>query len=166
MKRGRMMEKETARDYYVNAAVQYHIAARFAAFAGFAYVCGVLFHHSVEMYLKGQLCLTHDEKQLKKLSHNLSESWKAYKQAVSWTGPDPFEDTILTLDAHEELRYPDRIASAGAMTVLIDFSRAKSVPISKSELNRGKYFTLFVDDLDALASTIFRASKLNPQYFT
>lgn len=161
------MDKDSARHYYVTTAIQYHIAARFAAFAGFSYVCGVLFHHAVEMYLKGQLCLTHDENQLRKFSHNLLKSWKAYKEAVSWTGPGAFEDSIRTLNDHEELRYPDRIAPAGA--VVIDFSRPKSsevLPESKSKLNRGKYFTLYVDDLDALASAILQASKLNPPYFT
>jgi len=41
--------------FFVGNACQYYAAARFAVHAGCIPVCGNLFHHAVEMLLKGGL---------------------------------------------------------------------------------------------------------------
>jgi hypothetical protein len=161
------MDNTAAQEYYITSALQYHVSGRFAAFAGFSHVCGILLHHALEMYLKGQLCLKLDEKQLKKLGHRLASAWELFKEDVSAPELAVFDETIRTLHEHETLRYPERIAPAGAMTLIIDFSRNKAAGFSnKTTLSQGKHFQVFIDDIDALAQIILEKSKLNPLYFT
>jgi hypothetical protein len=45
-------------DAFFKTGSQYYIAGRFAAFAWFHPVAGNLFHHAIEMYLKGALSKT------------------------------------------------------------------------------------------------------------
>jgi hypothetical protein len=161
------IEKRTTQEYYVTSALQYHVSGRFAAFAGFSHVCGILLHHALEMYLKAQLCLKLDEKELKKLGHSLLNAWELFKKEVSAPELTVFDETISTLDEHETLRYPERIAPAAAMTLIIDFSRNKAAGFSNNTtLNQGKQFQVFIDDIDALAKVILEKSKLNSLYFT
>jgi hypothetical protein len=162
------MDVQTARIYYLQLAVQYHIAARYAAFSRFSYACGILFHHAVEMYLKGYLRLTLSDKQLRQLGHNLTRTWKKFKKAISQTGPNPFDETIKTLDKHESLRYPEGMLISGttAVTMLIDFSRSASSQSSVSTTNKTTDFRLHVGDLDALAKFILEQSHVNPPFLT
>jgi hypothetical protein len=89
-----------------------------------------------------------------------------FKKEVSESKLQIFDETIRTLDEHETLRYPDWVATAGAMTLIIDFSRNEAAGFSdKSTLNRGKQFQVFIDDMDALAKIILEHSKMNPPLF-
>jgi hypothetical protein len=159
------MDKLTLREFYTSSALEYHITARFSAFSGLSNVCGILFHHAMEMYLKGYLCLKLDVKQLTNFGHNLSKSWKAFKRDFAGSGLERFDETIRALDQHESLRYPERVAPAGAMTVIINISKPKGSQISNSKLNKGRQFNLVVDDLDDLAKLILEKSKINPAAF-
>jgi hypothetical protein len=73
-------DPQDLRELYLKSGLQYEIAARYAAFAGFVPVCGVLFHHAIEMYLKGQLCLSLSEPQLRCLGHKLKKVWKRFQK--------------------------------------------------------------------------------------
>ncbi len=159
------MDKLTLREFYTTSALDYHITARYAAFSGLSNVCGILFHHAVEMYLKGYLCSKLDVRQLTKLRHNLRKSWKAFKKDIAGNGLERFDETIRALDQHESLRYPERVAPAGAMTVIINISKPIGSQISNSKLNKGRQFNLIVDDLDDLAKLILEKSKMNPAAF-
>jgi len=159
------MDKLTLREFYTTSALEYHITARYAAFAGLSNVCGILFHHAIEMYLKGYHCSKLDAGQLKKLGHDLDESWKAFKKDFAGTGLERFDKTIRALDEHEALRYPERVAPAGAMTVIINFSKPIGPQISNTKLNKGKQFDLVVDELDDLSKLILEKSKMNPAAF-
>jgi len=163
-KQGPAMDIQTLREFYTTSALEYHVAARYAAFSGLSNVCGILFHHAMEMYLKGYLCSKLDVRQLTNLGHNLRKSWKAFKKDFSGSGLERFDETIHALDEHEFLRYPERVAPAGAMTIIINISKPKS-QISNSKLNKGKQFDLVVDELDDLGKLILEKSKINAPVF-
>jgi hypothetical protein len=66
-------------DAFFKTGSQYYIAGRFAAFAWLHPVAGNLFHHAIEMYLKGALSKTKSLSDLRKLSHDLLSGWAAFK---------------------------------------------------------------------------------------
>lgn len=161
-----VMDKQTLQQYYVTSALEYHITGRYAAFSGLSNVCGILFHHAMEMYLKGYLCLRLDEKQLTTLGHSLHKSWNNFKKDFSESGLQRFDETIRALDQHETLRYPEWVAPTGAMTVIINISKPKDPQFSNSKLNKGVQFDLVVDELDELAKLVLEKSIINTAAFT
>src|SRR5262249_40104873 len=90
-------------------------AARFSVHAGCIPVCGNLFHHAVEMLLKGGLAKKRklSLSELKKRGHKLKVLWREYKLDF----PDPalkrHDKAISLLDKFEAIRYPDRILASG-----------------------------------------------------
>jgi hypothetical protein len=164
-KRKPAAEVEDLRQLYLQAAVQYHIAARYAAFAGFVPVCGVLFHHAIEMYLKGRLCLKLDESQLRGLGHRLKKVWKKFKEIMSDGTLDRFDRVISALDRHELIRYPETIASRG-MIGIIQFKPSTTRGVQGVATGPQPQFTTVVDELDDLAKTILDKSGVNPSFFT
>jgi hypothetical protein len=158
------MDKLTLREFYTTSALEYHITARYAAFSGLSSVCGILFHHALEMYLKGYHSSKLEAGQLRKLGHDLDKSWEAFKRDFAGSGLERFDKTIRALDEHEALRYPERVASAGALTIIINMSKPLS-QVSNTKLNKGKQFNLVVDELDALAKLVLEKSKINSAAF-
>jgi HEPN domain-containing protein len=156
---------EVLRMLYLTTALQYHITARYAAFAGFVPVCGLLFHHAIEMYLKGQLCRKLDEFQLRNLGHKLEKLWKKFKAEMSDRTLDQFNQVISELDRHERIRYPETIASRG-MIGLIQFKPATTRGVQGVATGPQPQFMIVVDDLDALAKTILDKSGVDPRFFT
>jgi hypothetical protein len=71
---------------WLQTATQYYVTVRFAAFAWFIPVTGNLFHHAIEMYLKGHLSATMTDKELRdNLGHDLTKIWRRFKQSLSDT---------------------------------------------------------------------------------
>jgi hypothetical protein len=150
---------------YFERGIQYYISARYAAMASFLPVSGNLFHHALEMLLKGHLCKTLELKKLITLGHNLRKIWKRYKADISDSSLDEFDATISALHKFESLRYPENEPKRGMVT-MISFkallpSPALSVPDSNPPL-----FKIIVEELDALIKLIFKQSKMNPTFFT
>ena len=50
---------------FFKLGMHYYAAARSAARSGFMPVCGTLYHHALEMFLKGRLINTYSSEQLK-----------------------------------------------------------------------------------------------------
>src|SRR5262249_13702975 len=94
--------------FFVGNPCQYYGAARFAVHAGCIPVCGNLFHHAVEMLLKGGLAKKRklSLSELKKRGHKLKVLWREYKLDF----PDPalkrHDKAISLLDKFEAIRYP------------------------------------------------------------
>jgi len=65
--------EEDLRGRYFDAATHYYVAARFAYFARAIPTAGNLFHHAIEMYLKGCLVQTHDEGRRRRLTQPSSD---------------------------------------------------------------------------------------------
>src|SRR4051812_41410629 len=109
---------------FFGLAFQYYIAARFAASAGLMPVVGTLFHHAIEMFLKGELCKRLSEQQRRKIGHRLTELWRAFKAQMADRSLDTFDTLISDLDKFEDIRFPEKIVSLG-MSCTVGFgSRA------------------------------------------
>ena len=145
----------------VQQATQYYIAARFGHFAQLVPICGNLFHHAIEMYLKGALVPSVSVKDLKdKFRHNLKELWKGFKKEVSDPTLNRFDDIIDKLHKFEDIRYPDKIVADGATIVTINGPLPSYIPTPKAE------YELHVSELDQLIVIIFEKASLNPTFFT
>jgi HEPN domain-containing protein len=147
---------------YFSGAIQYHIAARYAAFAGFIPVAGNLAHHATEMYLKGYLCRKLTEVERRKLGHSLVKIWRAVKRDIGDSMLDNFDATISAIDKFERIRYPEEIVRKG-MTATVGFKKGG---IAKDHGHSKPSFVLIIDDFDALAKRILKKSHVNPKFLT
>src|SRR4051794_29649109 len=102
-----MVSRET--EAFFSLGVQYYVAARFSAFARFSPVCGNLFHHAIEMFLKGYLASKRSLADLKNLGHRLGSLWGHFKQDTGDCALARFDQTVTDLDAVESIRYPGRV---------------------------------------------------------
>jgi hypothetical protein len=142
---------------------QFYVTARFAAFAALVPVTGNLFHEAIEMFLKGGLSKTgHTLVDLKKLGHDLQNLWSLFKAAFSDSALDKFDETIVALQAFEDIRYPHKIVATG-MSTAINITRPAS-PTVHSIGPEPKY-DLCVQDVDELVGQLFRTVGANPSAF-
>jgi hypothetical protein len=151
--------------HFMDRGVQYYVAARSAAWAGLLPVCGNLYHHSVEMFLKGSLSQTQSLNTLKNLSHKLIHIWEAFKaEFPSSAGLQQFDAAIADIAEFEEIRYPDKILKNGAQ-MLVDWGSGPSQP-AQMRTPSPKLYKLNANDMDRLISEIFVAASKNPLFFT
>ena len=65
-------DREGLKDEYFFTASEYYVSGRFAFWTKSMGICGNLFHHAIELFLKGHLLLTTPSKALKDdFRHNL-----------------------------------------------------------------------------------------------
>ena len=115
-------------DYFVKSGCEYYATARFAMHAQRSYVCGNLFHHAVEMLLKGELLqrgVSLDE--LKRTGHSLRRLWRMYKAYYPKADLERHNRIINRLDKYEEIRYPN--PALGSIGVAMEWSD-EPVPIT------------------------------------
>src|SRR5947207_604246 len=112
----RPMTTVSNRGYYhlFKIGLQYYIAGRSAALCQQIPVAGNLFHHAIEMLLKGDLAKVQSLGELKKLSHSLARIWVEFKAKHPAETLTPYDALIIDLDKIEELRYPDSVMRNGA----------------------------------------------------
>src|SRR5207237_580899 len=92
---------------YIDLAVQYFVAARFACFSSFLPTSFNLFHHAFEMLFKARLLQTHTPLQLEgDFGHSLPRIWREFKKRAAEPGLNRFDGTIERLHAWETIRYP------------------------------------------------------------
>jgi hypothetical protein len=149
---------------FLKLGVQYYVAARYAALAGAGLlpVCGNLYHHALEMFLKSGLSRKHSlqDPKSKKFGHKLIDIWDAFKADFPSTELPQFDTTIADIHDFEEIRYPNEVLKNGAQMV-VDWG---SIPAQSSASE--PMYKLHVNDLDRLIWEIFCASSRNPKYFT
>ena len=148
-------------DHFFNLGSQYYIAARFAAFGRLNPVVGNLFHHSIEMYLKGGLSKTKNLQQLEKFRHKLPAIWKAFKDQTTGAALSQFDATIADLDRYEELRYPNAALAKG-MGSTINIMRSNASVTGGISVPQ---YELCVQDIDELVAAIFSAASRNPKAY-
>jgi hypothetical protein len=151
-------------DAFFKTGSQYYVAGRFAAFAWFHPVVGNLFHHAIEMYLKGALSETKNLSDLRKLSHNLPDIWVAFKVHANDPALDRFDATIAGLHGYEELRYPDSVIAKG-MDSTINIIRSSPSPDSAIRGLSVPRYKVCVQDIDELVDVIFTAASRNPKAY-
>jgi hypothetical protein len=133
--------------------------------AGCIPVCGNLFHHAVEMLLKGGLSRKRKLSQLKSMGHQLKLLWREFKSDF----PDPalkkHDRTISLLDKFEAIRYPDSIVRFGMGAGAQWSGPAPSVTVRGPGLKTPKQYTVVVSEIDDLLVDVFRNLSLKPGAF-
>ena len=158
------VDSDRVRAEFFQLAFQYYVAARFGASAVLLPVAGNLFHHAIEMFLKGELAQHLDESQRKKLGHNLTELWSAFKEKTAAEASLASFDTVIEkLSKFEDIRYPENIVAQGMMCSIGHGELPVDVTIDPP---MGPRYELFVGDIDALVKAILDASGVNPSFFT
>jgi len=153
-------------DLFVGNACQYYVAARFLVHSQRIPVCGNLFHHAVEMLLKGGLAKKRklSLSELKKMGHKLKVLWPEYKLDFPNPALKRHDKTISLLDKFEDIRYPDRILASGSGVVVQWFGPLPSVPVGGPGLKTPQY-TIIVSEIDDLVADVFKASSWTPGKF-
>jgi hypothetical protein len=151
------------REEYIYYGFQYYLAARFAT-AGWAHpVAANLFHHAIEMLLKGGLCPHTTEAERKKMGHRLPRIWDAFRTCYHPSKKlSHFDELIKNLHKYEDIRYPEKIALQGINS---SFQFGNAPPKTKVTRNPPIYH-LSVGEVDALVKAICSAISINPKFFT
>jgi hypothetical protein len=152
-------EKQISDAFFVLGA-QYYAVATYAAPEFLMPICGSLFHHAIEMLLKGYLANTHDTARLKVLGHNLVKLWESFKAAGDDSDLNSLDPVIAKLDRFENIRYPDNIINDG-MKMGISFNIIGPRLIDQFPSEAPKY-DIEVQKLDKLVATIFHRACVPP----
>jgi len=161
------MAREAADHAFMSLGVQYYIAARSAAWAGLLPVCGNLYHHSVEMFLKSGLVRKYGLLDLRRrFGHKLPVLWDEFKKEFPSPGLTQFDTAIADIEEFEDVRYPDKILKHGAQMV-VDFRGTPAAPNPPSpSTQKEPLYKFYFDDIDRLIGEIFTAASRNPLFFT
>ena len=127
-------------------------------------VCGNLFHHTVEMFLKAGLSQRRKLSDLKCLGHNLGKLWQAFKEDFPDSVLDQHNETMLTVGKFEGIRYPEKTIGEGAV-MLANWSSFVGAGVSYSGGMVPETYSVIVDDIDSLVADVFKACSRNPAVF-
>jgi hypothetical protein len=162
------MTREAASDQFMSLGVQYYIAARSAVWARLLPVCGNLYHHSVEMFLKSGLARKYTLLNLrKKFGHKLPVLWNEFKKEFPAPSLSQFDTVIADVEEFEDVRYPDNVLKHGAQMVIDlrgDFAPPPSPPVPSPQ--KEPLYKFYFDDVDRLIGEIFIVSSRNPLFYT
>jgi hypothetical protein len=153
---------EDLKNLYFRYATDYYVAARFAFFARSIPTAGNLFHHAVELYLKGSLTHELNEKGRKNLGHRLERIWRRFKQSIREPGLDRFDGVIAALDNFENIRYPEKTARLGAG--LGSSLAAPGPTLLGSFKDKTPQYTIIIHQIDELVAELVQKSSLNPHF--
>lgn len=104
--------EEKLADAFLVIGSQYYTLARYSAENHYQPIGATLFHHGIEMLLKGFLIKKKTLQDLKKDGHNLSKLWKSY-QECNHNRSSNFNLLISELNKVEEIRYPEKMVDEG-----------------------------------------------------
>lgn len=160
------LDAEQAGEEFMRLGVQYYVAARSAAWAGLLPVCGNLYHHSLEMFLKSGLSFKYSLNDLhKKFCHRLCDIWREFKIQYPSGELEQFDTTIADISKFEEVRYPDNVLERGAQMV-VDFRGSSPARISEPSSRPEPLYKFYFDDIDRLIGEICHSSSRDPLFFT
>jgi len=152
--------EEKASDAFLVLGSQYYAHARYSIEHFYMPVSVTLFHHAIEMLLKGFLTRTMTLEELKKAGHSLTHLWQLFKAQYHRSSLNPYDGAIARLDRVERLRYPDSIidegyalhASLGPTAGPIQLPGTEAIPL----------YEVSVSDLDAIATLVYGACGVSP----
>lgn len=143
-------------------ALDYLVAGRAATLAWCPAIAGNLFHHAVEMLLKGALSKNTPLATLKKAyGHDLPKLWTAFKDLFSTEDLSEFDRMIDELHRFEDIRYPDSIIANGA-ALRFGFDR---VDIDAVMTGPEPKYQFGVGDIDAFFGRLFHLCRMNPKAY-
>jgi hypothetical protein len=150
---GKITKEQKISDAFLVLGSQYYTLARYSAEQFYYPVSITLFHHAIEMLMKGYLSLNRTSAQLKKVGHNLVDLWEQIKATSGDENLSRFDMTISSLNQVELLRYPDSIVEKGyALNVRI----GTVIPMSLPGLEELPKYTVDVTQIDEISIEIFK----------
>jgi hypothetical protein len=149
---------------FVTNASQYYATARFAMHAQCMPVMGILFHHTVEMLLKGGLARRRTLSELKDMGHRLKQLWRAFKEDFPDPDPSRHDGTISRLDKFDAIRYPDEILRYG-MGGRAEWRGPITEVVTYGGMQTPRQYAIIVSDIDDLMAEVFRTCSWNPGLF-
>lgn len=157
-----MPTRPTREDRMVDAFLvlgsQYFALARYCAAQMYLPVSVTLFHHAVEMLLKGFLARSKTSRELKRFGHDLDVLWEEFKTATGDSGLARFDTTIAQLNRIELIRYPDAIVDQG---YVLSVRLGPPVPVDMPGMEGTPQYLVNVSDLDEIATTVFKACQVS-----
>jgi hypothetical protein len=126
-------------------------------------VSATLFHHAIEMLLKGCLSLRKSSSELKNMGHDLIDLWHHFKADTGDTALSSFDGAIKELDKVELLRYPDAIVDEGYV-LHVSLGRPPT-PLAFPGMEEVPNYHIEVSDMDAIAAKVFEACAVNPALY-
>jgi hypothetical protein len=154
----------TPDELFLGNACQYYATARFAAHAGCVPVCGNLFHHAVEMFLKAGLTQQRALSDVTDMRHKLKKLWRAFKADFPATALQQHDKTISCLDKFEDIRYPDNVIKYG-MGVSLEWSGPAGQVTTSGGMQTPRQYAIVVSDIDDLIADVFKVCSRNPVAF-
>jgi hypothetical protein len=159
---------ERVKDEYFFAASDYYAAGRFAFWTKLSSISGNLFHHAIELFLKGHLLLTMTPDELQnKFRHNLPRIWKHFKAMVPDGTLQRYDRTIADIHTFEAIRYPEDVITKGARFQLEVARRDLERNIKRKTSVTGGLprYTFALEEVDALVILLFTVCSRNPDFF-
>lgn len=170
------LDESERQGYWIHAieyGLGYYVTGRFATAHHFNPVCANVLHHAVEMLLKA--CLAHDDP-LDRIrayagypnrggyGHDLRLLWRDFKARQPAPVPTEFDAVIDSLQAFEEIRYPEKLIRDGAY-ISIGIFECNGPPILRNGQIPEKLYVLMLPQIDRLVGLLFAASGANPPAF-
>jgi hypothetical protein len=149
---------------FVQNACQYYATARFAMHAQCMPVCGILFHHTVEMLLKGGLARQRELCELEKMRHRLKVLWRAFKVDFHDSNLKQHDKTVSRLDKFDAIRYPDEILRYG-MGTTAQWGNPAAEVIAHGGIKTPRQYVIVVSAIDDLVADVFKTCSWNPGTF-
>jgi hypothetical protein len=122
---------------------------------------GILFHHAIEMLLKGGLLQKRTLSDVEEMRHWLKKMWRAFTEDLPEPQLKRHDGTISSLAKYHHLHYWD-VASAGMTS---QWERPAQPVITYGTGKSPKQFGLVVSDIDDLVVDILKAAGWNPGTF-
>jgi hypothetical protein len=148
---------------FYKVALEYYVSGRAAVLCHSSLVAGNLFHHAIEMLLKGFLSKTiplEDLKNPKKFGHNLPRLWTTFSGLFGTEDLAEFNSVIDELEKFETIRYPDKILEQGAH-IGFGFGRGKVLNILPGQTV--PVYQTGVGDVDALFARLLPLCEVDPE---
>jgi len=151
-------------DLFVKSGCEYYTTARFAMHAQRSLICGNLFHHAVEMLLKGGLAKNGKGlPELARMGHSLKKLWRTYKADHPDVDLERHNKTINRLDKYEDIRYPN--PALHSIGVSLQWSGEPAEVKTYGGLRTPKQYAVVVSDIDDLIADVLKTSSWNPGVF-
>jgi hypothetical protein len=144
-------------DAYLVIGSQYYVLARYCAEINIQPVGVTLFHHAIEMLLKGFLSKQMTKDELKRIGHNLDILWDKFMMISNSKESNSFNNVIPYLNKVEDLRYPDAMIDEG---FLLNIRIGTPIPLDLPGTNNLPNYSIDVLDIDDIVSTVFSACKI------
>ncbi len=144
--------------YFFRTGLEYYIAGRFSFFVRGISICGNLFHHAVEMIIKGHLAKTLSEPEVRSFQHRLVDLWEKFKSVTGNSQLLEFDGVVADLDKFERIRYPDKIVWEGYFA---RWSISEQPPIAVDAHKNMPVYEMVVDKIDKLVQAIFEHTDVN-----